>query len=50
MTPRKKKACRHLLHYETDWLGRTYVGCPVCNRWKLMKAKPAAADGKRLAA
>jgi hypothetical protein len=39
-----------LLQYETDWLGRTYAGCPICNHWKLTKPKPAPADGKRLAA
>lgn len=43
-------ACRHPQEYETDWLGRTYLGCPLCNRWKLMKPKPVPADGKRLAA
>ncbi len=50
--PRRKRreACQHPQRYETDWLGRTYLGCPLCNRWKLVKAKPAAADGKRLAA
>jgi len=42
--------CRHLQQYETDWLGRTYVGCPICNRWKRMKSRHAPADGKRLAA
>ena len=45
-----KKACRHQQQYETDWMGRTYLGCPICNRWKLMKAKPAPPDAKRLAA
>ena len=47
---RSPNACRHPQHYETDWLGRTYMGCPICNRWKRMKVKPAPADGKRLAA
>jgi len=47
---RSPSACRHPQHYETDWLGRTYMGCPICNRWKRMKVKPAPADGKRLAA
>jgi hypothetical protein len=42
--------CHHAPQYETDWMGRTYVGCPICNRWKLMKATPAPPDGKRLAA
>jgi hypothetical protein len=46
----KKKTCHHRQQYETDWLGRTYLGCPICNRWKLMKPKPASANGKRLAA
>src|SRR5438105_12444880 len=45
-----RRPCRHPQQYETDWLGRTYVGCPSCNRWKLTKPKPAPADGKRLAA
>ena len=40
----------HVPQYETDWVGRTYVGCPICNRWKVMKAKPAPPDSKRLAA
>jgi len=31
---RSPSACRHPQHYETDWLGRTYVGCPICDRWK----------------
>jgi len=44
------KACHHVPQYETDWVGRTYVGCPICNRWKVMKAKPAPPDSKRLAA
>ena len=44
------KACHHALQYETDWVGRTYIGCPICNRWKLMKPTPAPPDGKRLAA
>jgi hypothetical protein len=47
---RRRTTCRHLQQYETDWLGRTYLGCPICNRWKLMKPKPAPADAKRLAA
>ncbi len=47
---RSPSACRHLQQYETDWLGRTYMGCPICNRWKRMKVKLAPADGKRLAA
>jgi hypothetical protein len=47
---RSSETCRHLPQYETDWLGRTYAGCPICNRWKLTKPKPAPADGKRLAA
>jgi hypothetical protein len=46
----RKKPCRHLQQYETDWMGRTYLGCPICHRWKLMKAKPAPPDPKRLAA
>ena len=51
-TPRMKqrRPCRHPQQYETDWLGRTYLGCPICNRWKLMKPKVAPPDGKRLAA
>src|SRR2546422_6023390 len=32
------KAGHHVPQYETDWVGRTYVGCPICNRWKVMKA------------
>lgn len=47
---RGRATCRHPQEYETDWLGRTYLGCPICNRWKLMKPKPVPADGKRLAA
>ena len=47
---RSPSVCRHPQRYETDWLRRTYMGCPICNRWKRMKAKPAPADGKRLAA
>jgi hypothetical protein len=47
---RRRPTCRHPQQYETDWLGRTYLGCPICNRWKLMKAKPAPPDPKRLAA
>ncbi len=47
---RSPNACRHPQQYETDWLGRTYMGCPICNRWKRLKVKPAPADGKRLAA
>jgi hypothetical protein len=50
MKTKKRTSCRHPQQYETDWLGRTYVGCPICNRWKRMKAKHAPADGKRLAA
>jgi len=50
VTKRRPSACRHPQQYETDWLGRTYMGCPICNRWKRMKVKPAPADGKRLAA
>ncbi len=58
MTPKKPHAtrrrgpatCPHAPQYETDWLGRTYVGCPICSRWKLVKGKPAPPDGKRLAA
>jgi hypothetical protein len=42
--------CQHMQQYETDWMGRTYLGCPICNRWKLQKPKHAPADGKRLAA
>jgi len=47
---RRRTTCHHRPEYETDWLGRTYRGCPVCNRWKLMKAKPAPPDSKRIAA
>jgi hypothetical protein len=47
---RRRVTCRHLQQYETDWMGRTYLGCPICNRWKLMKPKHVLADGKRLAA
>ena len=46
----RKRPCRHPQQYETDWMGRTYLGCPICNRWKVMKAKPAPPDPKRLAA
>src|SRR5579884_3370144 len=52
-TPRAARSgpCRHGLYYETDWLGRTYLGCPVCERWKLVKAKPATnGEPKRAAA
>jgi len=42
--------CRHRLQHETDWLGRTYVGCPVCGRWKPVKTRVAEPDGRRLAA
>ncbi len=52
-TPRAARSgpCGHGLYYETDWLGRTYLGCPVCERWKLVKAKPAAnGEPKRAAA
>lgn len=45
-----RRPCRHPQQYETDWLGRTYFGCPICNRWKVTKPKHAPADGKRLAA
>jgi len=38
------------VQYETDWLGRTLLGCPVCGRWKLLKTKPAPADPRRRAA
>src|SRR2546430_12346184 len=31
---RSPSACRHPQQYETDWLGRTYMGCPICSRWK----------------
>jgi len=41
----RRAPCRHRPVYETDWLGRTYAGCPVCNRWKLVKT-----DHNRLAA
>lgn len=47
---RQAARCHHGVRYETDWMGRTYVGCPICNRWKLLKAKPAPATPKRLAA
>jgi hypothetical protein len=47
---RRHRRCLHRVQYETDWLGRTYAGCPICGGWKLMKAKPAPPDGKRLAA
>lgn len=51
-TPRTKRRqpCRHPPQYETDWLGRTYVGCLICNRWKVLKARPASPQPKRLAA
>src|SRR5207244_6496174 len=39
VSKRRVTACRHLQQYETDWMGRTYLGCPVCNRWKLMNPK-----------
>jgi hypothetical protein len=48
--PPRSGPCRHGLYYETDWLGRTYLGCPVCERWKLVKAKPAASREPRRAA
>ncbi|HYL22364.1 MAG TPA: hypothetical protein VEU74_11430 [Gemmatimonadales bacterium] len=48
--PTKRQRCQHPVHYETDWLGRTYVGCPICNRWRLLKTKAAASEAKRLAA
>jgi len=47
---RAGRACKHPVRYETDWLGRTYAGCPVCGRWKLQKTEVARPDGKRLAA
>jgi len=47
---RRRRSCTHRPQFETDWLGRTYAGCPICGGWKLMKAKPAPPDGKRLAA
>jgi hypothetical protein len=40
--PKRRATCRHPVRYETDWLGRTYAGCPLCNRWKLLKARLAA--------
>jgi hypothetical protein len=46
----KERSCRHRVQYETDWMGRTYVGCAICNRWKLLKTKAAPADDRRLAA
>jgi len=45
-----RRGCKHPVRYETDWLGRTYAGCPVCGRWKLQKTEVARPDGKRLAA
>jgi lipopolysaccharide biosynthesis regulator YciM len=42
--------CRHRVQHEADWLGRTYVGCPVCNRWKPVKPRAAAVDARRWAA
>ena len=47
---REKRDCKHSVTYETDWLGRTYVGCSICGRWKRLKTKPAPPDSKRLAA
>ena len=42
--------CRHRAENETDWLGRTYIGCPVCRRWKLVKPHAAVPDHRRWAA
>ncbi len=50
MTGRKRQRCVHRVQYETDWLGRTYVGCAICNRWKLLRIKAAPEDERRLAA
>jgi hypothetical protein len=47
---KRREPCHHAPQYETDWLGRTLVGCPICGRWKLLKPKPAPTDPKRLAA
>ncbi|HEX9282898.1 MAG TPA: hypothetical protein VF882_03855 [Gemmatimonadales bacterium] len=40
--PRRRRPvrCTHQPTYETDWLGRTYVGCAVCGHWKLLKTQP----------
>jgi hypothetical protein len=46
----KRRRCGHRVQYETDWLGRTYVGCALCNRWKLLRTKAAPEDERRLAA
>ncbi len=45
-----RRPCKHPVQYETDWLGRTYTGCPLCGRWKPVKTEVARPDGKRLAA
>jgi hypothetical protein len=47
---RVRRRCKHPVQYETDWLGRTYAGCPHCSRWQLLKTAIARPDGKRLAA
>jgi hypothetical protein len=48
--PRAPARCEHRVEHETDWMGRTYVGCPVCHRWKLVKPHAAVADARRWAA
>jgi len=45
-----RRGCKHPVRYETDWLGRTYAGCPLCGRWTRLKTVVARPDGKRLAA
>ena len=42
--------CTHRLQHETDWLGWTYFGCPVCHQWKAVKPRAAVADARRWAA
>jgi len=49
-TRRARSVCKHQPRYETDWLGRTYVGCPVCGRWKPVKRQAPPPETKRLAA
>ncbi len=49
-TRRGRRMCKHQPRYETDWLGRTYVGCPVCGRWKPVKRQAPPPETKRLAA
>jgi hypothetical protein len=47
---RSRIRCEHRPQHETDWLGRTYIGCPVCNQWKLVKPHAAEPDDRRWAA